>query len=1309
MDINELILEIESNNIEIAINDSGNLNVVLPKSSSKNQALIDKIKANKALLIKHIRGETAAGEIPGCRLTPFQEGLLTFAINNADSHRYIIRCSFDAKAPLPFEVFRKASEYIFSQHEILRTAFDVEPHRHGFKTRILPIDTLCCSRLSASGYDAFINSPFSVSGPLIRFALVEDQQIVLLTHCLIADEQAVELLAAALLDACDQIQKGLLPKVEGGASFAAYSDWLFRQDRTKAKSYWQDQLKNIEPAMLENVIVHERAVKRENYAKLRLGYQLNDETGNFLQQLSITSDSALHFFGGLVLSAYYGGGKFVWGDANMHRYSGMAGFASTIGPLQATVPLVYDFNRPQTVMESMQEFRHQLLQAREHSSLSLNEIYNTVKTPDLFSICFSFRNNPREIAVPNAVWGFQSYFPLFLQVSLSDDAVVFDVSYRTDLFPEMLVRNFTALIVGLYNNFTVIKEQLLSKLDVFEESIQRSHIAGLPTTVPSDSLLSLFAKSLQLYPNDIAVEDIENNSLTYTMLEETSNHIANILTGKGVKGAVGIYLNYSAKLIVTVLGVLKAGCSIVSLEHGFPMDKLKWLAMESQLSACLLEERDRVVMNDILAGELSSCLIIALPEELPQAVLNVSPAHPLPDDICILYYTSGSTGIPKIVSTSHGNILNGLEWLKQQFPAGRRETFCMNIRLSFSPSIRNIFEALSQGARLLVIPESLYHNVDKFSQLVADKQVTRISLTPSFVKVLMANDKMKWLQQINILELRGEAVKMSDVGPIRNALPNAVVINRYGATEASSIAYNQHYNSSFEYYPLGKPVCNTAISIVDDYLRVRPLNVIGEILIAGRSVSLGYFRSPDDKDTFLLQPDGSRCLKTGDLGFIDMDGVLHYIGRKNRMLKLRGYRIEPSEIEYNLEQFEGVRKAEVVVMNKGEGTRLVTFCLVDDPGKFSEDHLKQFLTERLPAYTIPGRILFLKEFPRTATGKIDHETLQDNLVKESWQKVAAPTTTTERQVHAIFAALMPDTPISLHEDLYAMGANSIVLMRAAFKLGAVFNIKLKGAELFTYNTIGKLASHIEKAANSNKLTYEKNYYTVNQQEGSKHILFLIPPLTGPSVYQELSAFMPDKMDFVMFDTIRMEDYRTFGRNMEALAGFYKNLILQLAKDKMIHIAGWSFGASLAFEVALQLEALGRKVNSLILFDSGIFSLNVDSKGQCEDDDQIIHNILEQAHINLEDADAAMMIEQLKQACRLIGKYRPSRKYSGNISLIQPVHLSPLEESDIASGNISKNYCAGEVTVSTTKEECLEIIPGSVSSLAEMIFSRIVWM
>lgn len=157
MDINELILEIESNNIEIAINDSGNLNVVLPKSSSKNQALIDKIKANKALLIKHIRGETAAGEIPGCRLTPFQEGLLTFAINNADSHRYIIRCSFDAKAPLPFEVFRKASEYIFSQHEILRTAFDVEPHRHGFKTRILPIDTLCCSRLSASGYDAFIN------------------------------------------------------------------------------------------------------------------------------------------------------------------------------------------------------------------------------------------------------------------------------------------------------------------------------------------------------------------------------------------------------------------------------------------------------------------------------------------------------------------------------------------------------------------------------------------------------------------------------------------------------------------------------------------------------------------------------------------------------------------------------------------------------------------------------------------------------------------------------------------------------------------------------------------------------------------------------------------------------------------------------------------------------------------------------------------------------------------------------------------------------------------------------------------------
>ncbi|HWV64267.1 AMP-binding protein [Chitinophaga sp.] len=1028
--------------------------------------------------------------------------------------------------------------------------------------------------------------------------------------------------------------------------------------QAEAAEYWQQLLHGLEPTLPENVIVRDATMKRGTAGVLHLSYQHNRDILSFLKQQAINAATALNFTGGWVLSAYYGESRFVWGNMLPQRDDQH----TMAGPGNGVVPLVYDFYQNKTVMEALQDFSTQLSQS-EHFSAAVPDMAGG----SLFSVYFRFRDTT--VGTENArsfVGIAASPFSMEIIVTPTETDVMFEIHFRADLFPEKMVKEMMNLVMQQYNSLGVIRDQLLVSAGIFRQDIALARTSGPKAVIPAFSLVELFSASVKNYPGCIAVEDAEGGSMTYATLDERSNYIANLLTGRGISGPVGIYMHYSVNLIAGVLGVLKAGCSIVSLEHGFPANKLQWLAKASELSACILGEQEMEGMSELLLSSLPDCILIGLPEQLPAAALKSVPVTCSPADNCILYYTSGSTGEPKIVRTCHQNVLNGLVWLRHHFPATRDETFCMNIRLSFSPSVRNIFEALSQGARLLVIPESLYHHVDGFCGMLAEKNVTRISLTPSFVKVLIDGNKMEQLKQVRLLELRGEAIKSADFRLIHNAVPGVTILCRYGATEASSTVYNLNYDGPFEYYPIGKPTYNTTISIVDSHLNIKPLNVVGEILVEGSSVSAGYLNAGNNENAFRHGDSFPRAYRTGDLGFMDENHVLHYVGRKNRMIKLRGYRIEPGEIEYTLEQFEGIIKATVLLDSRGEASRLAAFCQVNEPSLFSENILKQFLSERLPAYEVPARIMTVKAFPRTVTGKIDYMELQEQLHRENSKQSRLPASVTEERVYTIFTSLMPDIPVSIDEDLYAMGANSIVLMRAAFKLGEEFNIKLKATQLFASNTIGKLAAFIERAAAENKAVQHSDYELFHHHHSHKHIFFMIPPLTGMPFYAEWASLVPAEADLVMFAPVAADRYRTFGRSMETLAVFYKNIILQLGKGKMIYLAGWALGASLTFEICLQLEAIGVKAQTAFLVTTG-----VDDKEEYE-----------------------QFTGALEHSAILTGKYQPAGKYTGKISLI-----GSGEQHD-ATNSIFREYCTGEISVETADLR-------NASELARVIFSGIV--
>ncbi|OXB08226.1 non-ribosomal peptide synthetase [Flavobacterium pectinovorum] len=1321
MELKELLTYIEENNIDVSLNESYNLNIVLNKKDAENKTLIDSIRSNKEHLIKHLETKNSESLIPVYRMTPFQEGLAGFVKNNPDSSRYIIHLTFKSEKEIDFDAFKKACGLLVSSNEILKSSFDYDSQEQVFKSKIIDTDEFFCEQILPQDEQSFRQGSFDISKEsLIKFALIDKHIIIIKIHHIIADVVSVQLMLQQLFGYYSRFQNNVTPEALQSVPFSEYTKWLLKQNKEKGLSYWKNLLENYDATPIEQIVPVKKNLQ-ETYGELNVSYDLNIATQEMLKNNKLTSNTVINFLFGMVFSKYFRNKKFVWGNTITHRYMDHDNFRDIIGPMITTIPVANDFEKQETIMKSISDFHYQLLDSREYSYISTPEIYEAINAKNLFSANVSFQdvsenNNDtfNDVGIERLVSESQSisHFPLSILASAKKDKISFSISYRSDIFSEDIIKDMTDIIMGLYNNLENIAELKYSELDIFEykKDIERSVIAGDKFDQKNVSLQKLFTEALGKYKEKTAIEDIEDNSLTFAELDAQSNHIANQLIAKNIKGAVGVHLKYSTNLVVSILGILKAGCTVISLEHGYPIEQLNLITLETDLQACIISSEEKTLFGDRLPYVKENCTLIHISDHIPSEDNLIEERESLAEDILSIYYTSGSTGIPKIVKVSNENTLNGLLYLLQNYPANAQDIFCLNIRVSFSPSVRNILEAIIQGNKIVILPEYLYHNIDKFVETVSQKEISRLSLTPSFIRLLIENDKESFLNKLNFLEVRGEAISMEDMTLFKKLMPATKIVSRYGSTEASSTAYNEalesNLNTSSRYFALGKPIHNTVFKIIDDSSNVLPSGIIGEIYVESKSVAQGYIGTTNNN--FIYKDGQISGLKTGDLGYIDQEGILQFIGRKDSMLKLRGYRIEPEEIELAMEKFEGIMKAKIVPVDVEDPTmaRLVAFCHVKKVDEFTDINLKHFLKDMLPNYMIPNKILFLDEFPRTSTGKIDIQSLKRQINVTDKNRTET-NSMTEQRIKDIFTDIMPSSVIYIDEEFFEMGVNSILTMKAAYKLSTEFNISLKGAELFQHDTIEKLAVFIDTMIANKNFKREEIYHTLNQNDDNEDIFFLIPPLTGTSLFNTLRPFMQEDIDFYVFETIAVEEYPQLAKDLETLAGFYKNSILQMYKGKRIHMGGWSFGGSTAFEIALQLQALGVEVSSLVLLDPNMYRPEFDSDNkQREDYEKIIRALLIQENIDPDSIGMHKFIEQAYHSNYVIKNYRPASIYKGDIALIKPELTSEFERNHDTPYNGFREYCEGEIKISFTPGNHMTMATGPAKVVANLIFSNL---
>jgi amino acid adenylation domain-containing protein len=533
---------------------------------------------------------------------------------------------------------------------------------------------------------------------------------------------------------------------------------------------------------------------------------------------------------------------------------------------------------------------------------------------------------------------------------------------------------------------------------------------------------------------------------------------------------VGICLARDALLVTALLAVLKAGSAYLPLEPDLPPARLEYMARDADAAAVLTSSSLARFVPD---GPPSIELDVDWPDDAP--LVAVDPAVALSDPAWVLY-TSGSTGVPKGVLGSHRGLVNRLWWGWRAEPFAPDEVCCAKTRLSFVDSVAELFGPLAAGVRLVVVDEARAADPRALAEVLVREGVTRLVAVPSLLSALVevAGERLGASRLRQIIS-SGEPLTGEVVRRVRRALPGCRLLNLYGSTEvAADATWYAVDGEQAERVPIGRPLDNVWVRVLGPVRELVPVGAVGELFVGGAGVADGYVGAArDQEERFLADPfaPGERLYRTGDLGRWRADGVLEFLGRADRQVKIRGVRVEPGEVEQVLLAQPAVREAAVVARRGPEGTELAAFLVLAEPDA-PLDGVRALLRARLPDQLVPAHLVPLAELPRLPNGKVDRAALAQRGDTGAVARAAKtePRSETERIVAETFAEVLGVGGVGAFDDFFSLGGHSLLATRLASALGGRFAVELPLGDVFLHPAVADLAGVIEDLAGARART-----------------------------------------------------------------------------------------------------------------------------------------------------------------------------------------------------------------------------------------------
>jgi amino acid adenylation domain-containing protein len=1070
------------------------------ENNAEKETLLALLLEEAGIELPRVQSITQREKADSYPLSFAQQRLWFLAQLELDSNQYNVPLTLHLDGKLSVNVLEKSLAEILRRHEALRTCFPViddEPMQVISAAQALPLPLTDLSQLvdGASAAERIAQEEAQqrfdlAAGPLFRARLLRlgaEEHVLLLTmHHIVSDGWSTGVLVqelSALYTAYAQRQPS--PLAELAIQYADYAvwqrGWLQGAVLDEQLQYWREQLEGA-PAVLELPTDHSRpAVQSFRGARqsLRLDHGVSEQLQELSRREGVTLFMSLLAAWQVLLARYSGQEEIVVGSPIAGRTRGET--EGLIGFFVNTLVLRGDLSGDPSFAELLQRVKEVCLGAYGHQEVPFEKLVEELQPErslshnPLFQVMFVLQNTPREelrlpgLELTPVVVNDESTtkFDLTLVALQQGAGLQVDLEYNRDLFEAATVQRMLGHFETLLAGIVAAPQQRLSELPFLTPAEQQRLLVEWNDTsrpLPENKCIhQLFEKQVRLTPEAVAVSD-EKKQLSYAELNARANQLAHYLGEQGVRAdvLVGICMERSVELVVSLLAVLKAGGAYVPLDPTYPEQRLSYMLQDAGVRVLLSERkwRERVAVREgvqVLCREDWSAELASRSAANPAVELSAT-------NLAYVIYTSGSTGKPKGVAIEHHSTTTFLSWAKEVFSAAELAGVLFSTSICFDLSVFEMFTPLSCGGKVIVAGNAL-----DLPSLAEAPEVTLINTVPSAMAELLRIGGIP--DSVRTVNLAGEPLQNTLVQQIYESSCVERVLNLYGPSEDTTYSTYTLVKRGLEGAPtIGRPIANTEVYILSKELRPVPVGVSGELYVAGEGLARGYLHRPElTAERFVPHPystrPGARAYRTGDAARYLANGEIEYQGRLDHQVKLRGYRIELGEVESALNAQAGVSEAVVVVREDEPGEkRLVGYVVAEAGAPVSSSELRRGLQERLPEYMVPAALVLLERLPLTANGKVNRRELPapDGRRPELAAAYVGPRTVVEEVLVEIWREVLRVEQVGIHDNFFELGGHSLLATQVVSRVRQVLQREMGLRSLFERPTVAGLAEQLEE-------------------------------------------------------------------------------------------------------------------------------------------------------------------------------------------------------------------------------------------------------
>ncbi|MEL6865673.1 MAG: amino acid adenylation domain-containing protein, partial [Bacteroidota bacterium] len=1020
-------------------------------------------------------------------LSPLQEGMLFHSEYNEDSDVYIAQLVCELE-DLNIGHFEAAWKAVFQQHSILRTGFYYKafklPLQAVFQQIELPItrwdhrhlppteqkealaDWLKADRAKGIALD---------HPPLMRIAFFQlaerHYQMVWTFHHLLIDGWSIPVLMNELLGYYESLEQERPLEHKAEDQYEPYIRLIQKQDTAKQEAFWRDYLDSVNQPSLLPFVDQSTERNKGNAQNKKKSIRLDADFTNALKKLArqehLTTNTLFQGVWAYLLSRYTGNTSVLYGVTISGRENNLRDITERVGLYINTIPLCTQLAPHQDLRTWLQRLQSDQLKARDHQYIGLNAIKKIGGWSDEFfdsimvfgnypvdrSASQKYRLQPKKVRLEES----RNYlFSIIIHLEEELDILFdYDGSQLSNQVVAMIAGHFEQVLRHLVTSDweTIGDLELLSA----QEQSQMLEVFNRKKDLPEQTtVMDLFAQQVAIQGHYPALH-FAGQELSYQALDQRASVLAHQLQARGIgrQQLVGIAIERSLEMIISVMGVLKTGAAYVPLDPNYPKDRLAFMMADSSVTCILCTDQTRENLPAHPTIELVNIKTLAntkssTPYPLKQAK-TTDPAY--------VIYTSGSTGRPKGVIVEHKGLLNlSLRQIKAfQLSAGQK--VLQFASLNFDASCSELFTTLLSGGVLIIPTDEELLSPDLLSRLLSFHRINVATLPPSYQLTMEAE-----LHHLHTLISAGEALNADLTKRLQNK--GIRVINAYGPTENTvCISLTDQPLKEDGTVSIGAPLENVEVLILDEHQRICPVGVSGECCVGGVQIARGYLNRPALNDRrFIPHPlkPNQRMYRTGDRAYWLPNGELVFLGRVDDQVKIRGFRVELEEVAHQLRSHPGVKDAAVLVAENAVGQNTLYAFVITENQSLAVTALLDYLAAQLPDYMIPSQCTMVDHFPLTANGKVDKKALLDQSQPRAMSEhYVAPRTDLERQLLQAWEELLGEEKIGIYDNFFDLGGDSLLAVRMASFIQKDLSINLSIEVLFKFTCIADLADYLE--------------------------------------------------------------------------------------------------------------------------------------------------------------------------------------------------------------------------------------------------------